>query len=579
MKPLIDCLFIGHNEMDFPDYEKKVREMGSNSGAYRDLQLNFIQYDNRPYTASEIFNLFYCHTNLHTNRNQSSQSQKPKKPLSLADTFSPAIAYLGTYLDRRGFTFDYVNTFREEKEELKQKLLKENILTIAITTTFYVSAFPLREIVQFIKRYNSSARIIVGGPLISTRVHTQHPSTLEYFFNSIDADFFVNSSQGEATLVKIIHSLKNNLPVPRIENIYYKTESGYQGTPILKEENKLAENMVNWNLFSHRIGEHINVRTAISCPFSCSFCGFPRHAGKYQTVPVEKIEKELDMIAEIGTVKSLEFIDDTFNVPQQRFEEILRMMIKNKYAFKWRSHYRCQFASRETAALMKESGCEGVFLGIESGSDSILANMNKKVNTGKYAKGISLLKEQGIVTFGSFIIGFPGETAETVQETLEFIKTGGLDFYRAQLWYCEPLTPIWQEKEKYKLKGDSFEWSHATMNSREASTIVSNIFCTDGTPPWVPQYNFEFDALFHLLHRDLAMEKVKAFLIAFNKGIKERLQNPSQKEVSFDVIGQIKNICLETPIYNASADMDANTGTNTHTGKNQGNKLEADFDF
>ena len=566
MEPLIDCLFIGHNQMKFSDYEKNVREMGTNSGAYQDLQLNFIQYDHKPYTASEIFNLFYCQYN---------QTQKPKKPLKLTETLSPAIAYLGTYLDRRGFTFDYVNDFQEEKEELKQKLLQKNILTIAIITTLYTSDFPIHEIMQFIKKYNAGAAIVIGGPFISTRVHTQNPLTLDYLLKSIGADFYVNSSQGEATLVKIIQALKNDLPLDSINNIYYKTGSGYQCTSILKEENKLAENMVNWNLFSHRIGEFINVRTAISCPFSCSFCGFPQHAGKYQTVPVEEIEKELNMIAEIGTVKSLEFIDDTFNVPRDRFRQILTMMVKNKYDFKWHSHFRCQFATGEIVELMKESGCEGVFLGIESGSDQVLANMNKQVNVEKYLKGISLLKEHEITTFGSFIIGFPGETRDTVKDTIEFIKTSGLDFYRAQLWYCEPLTPIWKEKEKYQLKGESFEWSHAAMDSREASGIVNDIFCSHDTPTWIPQYNFEVDALFHLLHRGMSREKIIAFLNAFNTGIKQRLKNPSQKEVSFDVIRQIKDNCQETIV----SDTSANNKTGTGTGTDVSAQLEADFDF
>jgi anaerobic magnesium-protoporphyrin IX monomethyl ester cyclase len=562
VKTSIDCLFIGHNGMNFPDYEKNIREMGINSGAYRDLNLNFIQYDNKPFTASEIFNLFYC---------CDTPAKNPGKPLKLTETFSLAIACLGAYLDRRGFTFDYVNDFREEKEELKEKLLQDNILTIAIVTTLYVSVLPILEIMRFIKEYNRSARIVVGGPFISTQVRTQNPATLDYLFRSIDAHFYVNSSQGEAALVNIVRALKNDLPFNQINNIYYKTGNGYQCTPILREENLLAENMVDWNLFSHRLGEYINVRTAISCPYSCSFCGFPQHAGKYQTAPVEEIEKELNMIEKIGTVKSLHFIDDTFNVPQKRFREILKMMIKNKYSFKWYSHYRCQFADKETIELMKESGCEGVFLGIESGNDTVLRNMRKAVNVDEYFKGVSLLKECGILTYGSFIIGFPGETEDTVKDTLGFIKESGLDFYRAQLWYCEPLTPIWKEREKYELKGESFEWSHSTMNNREASDIIDDIFYSIDIPIWVPQYNFECDALFHLLHRGFSLEKIKAFLNVFNKGIKERLKNPSQKEVSFDVIKQIKNSCQETPV--------SDTAANTGPGKDKFDRYEAEFDF
>lgn len=557
---LVDCLFIGHNEMNFSDYEKSIRKMGTHSGTYRDLKLNYIRYDNRPYTAPEIFNLFYCSDNT---------SKELRKPLQVTEILSPAIAYLGTYLERRGFTFDYVNAFQLEKEELKQKLSEGNILTVAIITTLYVSVLPVLEIMEFIRAYNRDARIVIGGPFISTQARTLAPAALEYMFNSVGADFYVNSSQGEGALVEIIRALKNNLPFDRIHNIYYKTGSSYRGTSVVTEENKLSENMVNWDLFADRVGESLNIRTAISCPFSCSFCGFPQHAGKYQTVSVEKIEEELNAIEKISRVKSLHIIDDTFNVPRERFEEILKMMIKNKYSFKWYSHYRCQFADKEIVELMKESGCEGVFLGIESGNDGVLQNMRKAATVEKYYNGVSLLKEIGILTYASFIIGFPGETEDTVGDTVRFIKESDIDFYRAQLWYCAPLTPIWKEREKYNLKGESFEWSHSTMNSQKASDLIEEIFCSIDEPIWVPQYNFECAGLFHMFHRGFSTEKVNAFLKAFNTGVREELKNPSLKEVGIEVIRQIRNNCRETPATDAPP----------VPGKNISDTFEADFGF
>lgn len=531
---LIDCLFIGHNEMEFTQYEKSVKQMGVHSGAYRDLELNFIQYNHKPYSAPGIFNLFYCGGN-----------NESRSPMHVGETFNLAIAYLGTYLNKRGFAFEYVNSFQYEKERLKNLLTKEKILTVAIPTTLYVSVFPINEIVSFIKKYNREAKIIIGGPFVSTQVRNHDPMVLQYSLESIAADFYVNSSQGEATLTKIIRSLKNNQSIKEIENIYYKTDSGYVSTPLLKENNQLSQNMVNWDLFTQGVDRYVNVRTSISCPFTCSFCGFPEHAGKYQTASVPDIEAELNRLARIKSLKSVHFIDDTFNVPKERFKEILRMMIKNRYPFRWHSHFRCQFADEETVELMKESGCEGVFLGIESGSDQILKNMNKSASSDKYRRGIELLEKHHILTYGSFIIGFPGETDDTVHDTVSFIKNSGIDFFRTQLWYCDTITPIWKEREKYNITGSNFEWSHATMDSKRAADIIDEIFLSIDSPTWVPQYNFEFDGIFHLLHRDFTTDQVKNFLGSFNRGIREKLQNPSQREISFNVIKEIGAICSQ----------------------------------
>jgi len=310
MKKEIDCLLVGHNNMDFREYEESIRKMGINSGAYRDLNLNFIHFKNKPYHLSEIFNRFSYGDTL---------SESPVKPLSMFDSFSATIAYLGSYLNRWGLTFDYV------------------------------SVFPILEIIDFIRKYNSTAQMIVGGPFIATKIRSlEDPMLIAYLFkNTLGADFYVNSSQGEAALVEIIQALNNNRSFDQINNIYYKCGDTYISTPIVRENNKLSENLVNWDLFAHDIDEYVDIRTSISCPFSCAFCGFPEHAGKFQTIDAQDLEKELNQLARIKSLKGIKFIDDTFNVPVKRYKEMLRMMKKNKYQFIWNSNFRCQYVDRE----------------------------------------------------------------------------------------------------------------------------------------------------------------------------------------------------------------------------------------
>ncbi len=560
MSKKIDCILVGHNEMNFAEYEEKIKKMGANSGAFRDLALNFFTYNNTAYTISNVFNMFGA---------KEDHSKKPAEPLRMGETFSASIAYLASYLNRNGCTFDYVNSFQDEKEVLAEKLEQNDVLTVVITTTFYIAIFPILEIVQFIRKHNPTVKIILGGPYISTQVQILDDTELEYLFNSLGADFYVDSSQGEATLIKLIRHLKNNFPIDQINNIYYPAPKGYIQTPILKENNRLSENMVNWELFANRVGKYANIRTAVSCPFSCAFCGFPEHAGKYQYAPVEAIEKELNQLDKIGTVNCVHFIDDTFNIPKKRYKEILRMMIKNKYKFNWHSYFRCQFADRETVELMKESGCEGVYLGLESGNNQVLQNMNKRTNTDQYLKGIALLKEYEITTFSSFVVGFPGETSETAQDTVKLIEESGLDFYRTQLWYCDPITPIWKEREKYQIKGERFDWSHITMDSDTACNLIEKMFLSIDKSTWVPQYNFDFDNLWHLVHRGMDLEQVKHFLSCFNNAIKEKILHPSQPEVSYEGIKQIINSCRIT----------GRLDDKSYNEQNLINKYEVEFTF
>ncbi len=520
--------------MDFDRYEKYIREMGVKSGAYRDLNLNFFNYNDQSYHISEFYNLL-----------RDTSDSRNLEPLRINEAFSATIAYLGTYLHRSGFTFDYINSFQDDKEALAEKLENQDILTIAITTTYYVFVLPLLEIIEFIRARNRKAKIIIGGPYIATQVRTQDAAAVEYMFKSVmDADIYVNSAQGETALVNILKSLKQNRSLEEVPNIHYRSGDRVVATPVARENNRIEENYVDWSLFEpQRVGRYLNLRTAISCPFSCAFCGFPEHAGAYQTMSVEILEKELNAIKGLGTPIGFNVIDDTYNVPIKRFKELLRMMIRNNYGFKWIANFRCQFIDVEMVELMKASGCEGVFLGIESGSDRILKNMNKVASVEKYREGIALLKKFGISTFGSFIVGFPGETDATVQESLDFIQQSGIDFYRTHLWYCDPITPIFLQKEQYKLEGESFEWRHATMDAAYAGDWIEKIYLNARNATWVPQYNFDFDNLWHLMHRGFSLQQIHRFIGIFNDGIKEKLRDPSRREVSADIIKGFKDFC------------------------------------
>jgi hypothetical protein len=152
-----------------------------------------------------------------------------------------------------------------------------------------------------------------------------------------------------------------------------------------------------------------------------------------------------------------------------------------------------------------------VFLGIESGSPTILKNMDKAATIEKYVAGIRLLRQHGILSFGSFILGFPGETAETVEETRAFIRDNRPDYYRVQLWYCEAGTPIDRRRERYGTTGEGFVWSHATMDSLTAMDHIDRLFLSIQESVWLPQWSFDFWVIPYLVGKGLSLSQFAAF--------------------------------------------------------------------
>jgi p-methyltransferase len=156
-------------------------------------------------------------------------------------------------------------------------------------------------------------------------------------------------------------------------------------------------------------------------------------------------------------------------------------------------------------------------LGIESGSPTILKNMNKAATVELYERGMQRLHEYGVLTFGSFIVGFPGETEATVKETTDFIRATRPTYYRAQAWYCEPGTPIDRHREKYGIEGQGFVWSHATMDSLEAMDHIDRMFLSLNESQWLPQWSFDFWIIPYLLGKGITPAQFNEFMVEANK--------------------------------------------------------------
>ncbi len=519
--PKVDCIVIGYNEPPFEAYEKTVRTYGEDSEAYRDLTFSFTRAAGRPMNYVDLMNHVYARA--HPDAGGHDVFKSGEVP-------NLAAICLTSFLRRRGHTADFINLYQYERDRLAE-YLSANPLCVAITTTFYVLNFPVTEMIGFIRRHNPRTKIVVGGPLIANHARMGVPaaapaltaigepvrggvmaSPLEAALLDIGADIYVIESQGELTLSRILDCLKSGGDLGHIPNLAYFQEGRLKRTSEVPENNSLDEEALDWAMFADcGLGPTIQTRTARSCAFNCSFCNYPARAGRLTLATLAAIEKELTSIQNLHGATAVVFIDDTFNVPLNRFKEICRLMIRKRYGFRWFSYFRCSNSDSEAIDLMAESGCTGVFLGIESGSPEILANMNKAATADKYRVGIQQLREAGILTFASFIVGFPGETSATVQESFRFIEETKPDYYRAQLWYCEPGTPIDRQREKYGIEGEGFVWNHSTMDSTEAMNHIEKMFLGVRESTWLPQWSFDFWIIPYLLGKGMTLGQFQEF--------------------------------------------------------------------
>ena len=522
MNTNLDCIVIGYNEVPFSRYEQFLHTYGEDSEAYRDLKFSFVNVDGNKLDYPGLLN--------HVRRLAGTNGEELKS----GDIPNLAAAYLTNFLRRNGCTAEYINLFQYEKEQLIE-YLRRDPLCVAITTTFYVVNLPVTEMVEFIREHNPKVKIVVGGPLVNNHARNYQGDALKTALEDMGADAYVLEGQGELTLARLIECLKNGGNLNDVPNLAYFEGKELHRTTTVAENNSLDANFIDWKDFggNRDLGATIQTRTARSCAFKCSFCNYPSRAGALTLLSLDVLERELDSILALGGVQNVVFIDDTFNVPFPRFKDLCRMMIRKKYPFNWFSYFRCSNSDQEAIDLMAESGCKGVFLGIESGSPSVLINMNKSATVEKYAKGIEMLRRNGILTFGSFITGFPGETDETVQETIDFIRSTRPDYYRSQMWYCEPGTPIQNERRKYEIEGEGFVWEHATMDSMGAMDHIDRMFLEIEESVWLPQWSFDFWIIPYLMGKGISRERFREFMTTAHRMLTLEIASvPAQQKQS-----------------------------------------------
>jgi radical SAM PhpK family P-methyltransferase len=499
---VLGCVVVGYNDIEFNSRAIQAKELESASGAYEDLKANSVIFESRRITYMDLLNRSLFDVT----------GSDPELNVFRAPNL--AVYYLTAFLRRHGFAVEYVNSFKHDREYFRQ-LLSTGPRAVAITTTFYVDHYPVREIVDFVRAHAPGTKIIVGGPFIFNLCEDHDPISQDYIFRQlIGADIYIHDAQGEATLLDALRMLRDHAgeSLEQIPNLIYDNRrESYSRTARKPENNSLNDNTVAWNAFAQNGHESmITVRTARSCPFSCSFCNYPTLAGAHTLTGLEELEQELRSAAESGA-RYINFIDDTFNVPLPRFKELMKMMIRNRFPFRWVSFFRCSNADDEAFDLMRQAGCAAVFLGIESGDARILENMNKKANPKRYLTGIERLHSYGIETWASVIVGFPGETADSVRATIDLLETAHPTYFTAQLYYHDRRSPIHQRATEFGIKGAGYSWSHETMDWRAASEWLRIMYSSVVNSTPFPVDGFSVWALPYLLANGIATSTVLRF--------------------------------------------------------------------
>lgn len=514
----LDCILIGFNDEKMETAMKRVTHYKERSASYEHLISRSAIVDGKRLKFSEL-----------VNRSISASIGK-ESDLSVYRMPNMAVHYLSDYLLKRGMNVARVNNFNYDKERLRSLLENEKPLCVGVSTTCQVDPAPIREVVDYIRAHNKHTKIVVGGPYINSIGCEYTSRQQDFLFMKMGADIFVHERQGLKTLLKIVKELrKENPDFSEIPNIIYTDTDRFVRTNNVPENVFIGDDPVReMTFYPNHPRPSVYVQTAISCSLRCAFCRYPILGGEQMFMHLEGIEQNFDYLHSSG-VRYLVFIDDSFNIPLDRYKEILKLMIRKKYGFKWFSFFRISHSDEETYELMRDAGCKGVILGVESGNNTILKNMDKQVTVEKLRWGIGQLHKNGIISYASLMIGFPGETEQTALETLNFIREVKPTFYDLQVWFYESAVPIAKEKDYYRLEGYGYSWRHKDMDSLTASKFVLKGVSEITESRFMPSLSFNLWSLGYYLSQGATLEEFFKFTEIFRDLINTEVDDVDDK--------------------------------------------------
>ncbi|HTY44758.1 MAG TPA: radical SAM protein [Patescibacteria group bacterium] len=227
----------------------------------------------------------------------------------------------------------------------------------------------------------------------------------------------------------------------------------------------LLPNHLYYSFTSQRKNFTIMV-TSTGCPFHCTFCAIARLA--YRERSAANVVDEIEECVRRYGVREIDFFDATFFVNKERFLEICGLLHRRGIKVEWSCRSRVDVVDEQILKEARLAGCRKIYYGIESSSPQVLEKINKRIDQPKIRHAIDLTYKCGIKALGFFMVGNPGETKESVLDSIAFAKTLKLDFIQVCRNIAKPNTDLYQQLvDAHRLD----YWREYILNKRDGRPL------------------------------------------------------------------------------------------------------------
>jgi len=352
--------------------------------------------------------------------------------------------YIGALLKEHSHDITILNwhDMKGRTTEIEEKLREEQPDLIGFSIV-HANRWGAIDIARIAKSIIPGVNIVVGG--VGATFLWKH---LLKNFREID---YIIMGEGEFSMLRLVSYLETGRvdDLPSVKGIAFRRKGDYISTGPAEFIKDLDELPMPSEHFAFQ-----HVVSSRGCTSACTFCGSPRFwKRRVRFHSPEYFVRQLEQLHQKG-ISFFYVSDDTFTMRADRVIDICRKIIERKLAITWYAISRVNFMSEEILYWMRKAGCIQISFGVESGSEKIRNALNKNMKTDDIKAAFALARKYGILPRAYFIYGNPGETEQTIRETIELmreIKPLSAIFYILDIF---PGTALYDEFQKRTGLGD-----------------------------------------------------------------------------------------------------------------------------
>lgn len=377
------------------------------------------------------------------------------------------IAYIAAFLRQHGVEVEIIdaNPLRLTVEDVVARVKRDPPVLVGMTvfTALYSTCV---QLARRIKEECPETKIALGGP----HVDSQHLAILETE-PSVD---YCACGEGEHTAWELVQALREERTLASVEGISYREGERTYANPPRKWTKNLDEfpfpaRDLLPSMDLYRAPQSLNERKPFTlvlpsrgCPFQCTYCACHAVWGYQRRRSPENVLEEIESVYQAYGLKAMRLEDDLFTANKKWATAICQGLIERGLnTIAWETNGRVGTLTPSLLDTMRRANCKCLAIGIEFGNQKVLDFANKRIKLDQVRLAVKMIRDSGIRVKGYFMIGYPTETRETIEDTIHFSQELGLDYAIFSLVTPFPGTGLYQYvKDHGMLKSQNWDDYH-----------------------------------------------------------------------------------------------------------------------